>query len=83
MSFCGIKEGVMKGKRFNGSYTVEAAIYIPIILFVLIQSLQIAIEFWQESREREISKCLRKIDIVEEFYGYQIMGDVMEEMEDD
>lgn len=74
---------VMKWKRLCGSYTVEAAIYVPIILFVLVQSLQIAIEFWQESREREINNCLQELNIVEEFYGYQIMGEVMEEINND
>jgi len=73
----------MKWKQFRGSYTVEAAIYVPIILFLFVQSLQIAIDFWQESREREINNCLRELNIVKEFYDYQMMGEVMEEMEDD
>lgn len=73
----------MKQKRLRGSYTIEAAIYVPIILFVLVQSLQIAINFWQESREREINQCLQELNIVAEFYGYQMLGEVMEEMKND
>lgn len=77
------EKDIMLQKQLKGSYTVEAAIYVPIILFVLVQSLEIGIEFWQESREREINIFLQEVDVVKEFYGYQIMREVMEEMEND
>lgn len=69
--------------RLKGSYTVEAAVYIPIILFMLFHSLDIAIDFWQESREREISKQLEELDCVKEFYGYQILDEIRKEIQDD
>lgn len=69
--------------RLKGSYTVEAAVYIPIILFMLFHSLDIAIDFWQESREREISKQMEELDCVKEFYGYQILDEIRKEIQDD
>lgn len=70
-------------KYQKGSYTIEAAIYIPIILFMLVQSLEIAIDFWQESRVREVNEELQRIDIVKQFYGYQILDEVRGEILDD
>lgn len=70
-------------KKYKGSYTIEAAIYIPIVLFVLFQSLEIAIDFWQQSRDREIYQKLQDLDVVEEFYGYQILEELGKEIVDD
>ena len=73
----------MKDKNWKGSYTVEAAIYIPLILFLLFQSLEIAIDFWQESRERTVCEKLQNLEIVSEFYGYHILDETKKEIEDD
>ena len=70
-------------KKLKGSYTVEAAIYIPIILFLLFQSIEIGIEFWKNSREREVCRLLQEFDGVEEFYGYQILDEIGKEILDD
>lgn len=70
-------------KQLNGSYTVEAAIYIPIILFMLFQSINIGIDFWQNSRERTVCTQLQELDSVKDFYGYQILDDVGREILDD
>ena len=67
----------------KGSYTIEAAIYIPIILGLLFFSLHMGIEYWKKSKEREVSAVLRELDIVQEFYGYQIMGEIGKELFDD
>lgn len=73
----------MKRKKLKASYTIEAAIYIPIILFLLCQSLQISIDFWQESRNREVSRVLQELDIVQEFYTYQVIEELGKEFLDD
>ena len=70
-------------KWLQASYTIEAAIYVPMILFLLMQTIDIAIDRWQICREREVYKGLRKLDIVQEFYGYQILEEVREEIVDD
>lgn len=73
----------MTRKRIKGSYTIEAAIYIPMVLFILFHSLRMGIDYWQRSKEREVSQVLQKLDIVQEFYGYQILEEVGKELEDD
>lgn len=73
----------MSRKKLKGSYTIEAAIYIPIILFIMCQTLQIAIDFWQESREREVNKMLQELDIVREFYSYQVLDEIGKEIIND
>lgn len=72
----------MRGYQ-KGSYTIEAAIYIPIVLFVFFHSLEIGINFWQESYSRSISEYLVEMDIVQEFYTYQFMNEVVGEIIDD
>ena len=67
----------------KGSYTIEAAIYIPLILGLIFFSLHMGIEYWQKSRNREVSKGLRELDIVQEFYGYQILEEIGKELEKD
>lgn len=73
----------MRRKKVKGSYTIEAAIYIPIIIFILCQTLQIAIDFWQESRTREVSEVLQQLDIVKEFYNYQVIDEIGKEIIND
>ncbi len=73
----------MMERSQKGSYTIEAAIYIPVVLFVLFHSLEIGIDFWQESKERSINEYLQKLDIVQEFYVYQILDEVTGEIIDD
>lgn len=73
----------MKKNRWKGSYTIEAALYIPMILFLMYQSVGFAVDYWKESRTREVSECLQELDIVKEFYGYQIIEEVGKELLDD
>ena len=67
----------------KGSYTIEAAIYIPILLFLFFQSLELSIDFWMQSKEREVLSELTEIDIVKEFYTYQIIEEIEKEFLDD
>ena len=70
----------MKERWQKASFTLEAAIYIPIILFVLFYSLDIGIEFFQESKMRQTNRKLDALDVVEEFYTYQILAEAWEEI---
>ena len=70
-------------RRLKGSYTIEAAIYIPMILFILVQTMDLAIDFWQKSKSREVPGYIQKLDSVKEFYGYQILHEVGKEIGDD
>ena len=66
----------------KANYTIEAAIYIPIVMFVLFQSIKIGLDFFQESKERELNEKLVKMDIVQEFYNYQILAEAWEEVQE-
>lgn len=68
-------------RKMKGSYTLEAAIYIPMIIFLLYGSLDLGIQYWQKSRERDISEKLQNLNIVQEFYGYQILEEIGKELE--
>lgn len=70
-------------KKLKASYTIEAAIYIPIIVFILCQSVRISIDFWQQSRDREVSQTLQEMDLVQDFYKYQIIEELGKELLDD
>lgn len=70
----------MKERRLKGSYTLEAAIYIPMIMFLLFGSLDLGIQYWQRSKEREISQELQELNILQEFYRYQILEEAGKEL---
>lgn len=71
----------MRKQIFKGSYTIEGAIYIPFILFLMFQSLKISIDYWQLSREKVPMESLQQLDTVQEFYIYQMLEEAAEEME--
>ena len=70
-----------KDMWLKANYTIEAAIYIPIVLFVLFQSVTIGIDFFQESKTREVNTKLLELDIVQEFYKYQVFAEAWEEVQ--
>lgn len=70
-------------RTLKGSYSIEAAVYIPIILYMLFQSVEIGIDFWQKSKEREVSIWLQELDSVKDFYGYQIIDEIGKEIGND
>ena len=69
-------------RKIKGSYTLEAAIYIPMILFMLFGALDIGVHYWQKSRERIVSQEVLNLDIVQEFYGYQVLEEIGKELGD-
>ena len=71
----------MKRHIYKGSYTIEAAIYIPFIMFLMLHTLEIAIDNWQLSRDREICEEVQSLNVVREFYFYQILEEVEKELE--
>ena len=75
----------MKGnkKMHKGSFTIEASIYIPMILFLIANVLSIGIHFFQEAKERRENPEIESLDIVKEFYNYQILDDIKEEIKEE
>lgn len=67
-------------KRRKGSFTIEAAILIPFILFLLVSVLEMGIGLYQESKNREYYDGVKKQDIVAKFYVLQGIGAIGEEV---
>ena len=67
-------------KHRKGSFTIEATIMIPFILFLLLHFLEIGIQLYQKSSNRDYSDDLRAMDTVSKFYILQNIGEIGEEI---
>ena len=67
----------------KGSFTIEASIYVPMILLLLLFTLRSAVSFYQESMHREIYVSLKERNVIQEFYTYQIIDEIGEMWTDD
>lgn len=72
--------GVLGMVRQKGSYTIEAAIWIPVLLMVLSLSLEMAIDLYQEIKDATYSSKTQSLDIVQEFYNYQVLDEIIQEV---
>ncbi len=66
-------------KVHRGSFTIEAAIWIPFILGLMFSVLHQGIFFYKESVHREISDENKTWDAVSTFYEIQILKEIGEE----
>lgn len=60
----------------KGSFTIEAAIYVPMMLFLILVTLRGGISFYKESKEMQIDEGFTTLDIVSEFYTYQMLKEI-------
>lgn len=67
-------------KTHQGSYTIEAAIWVPLVMLVIATTLHLAIVLVQEAAEREPIKWLVEQDPTQEFYHYQVLEEIGEEI---
>lgn len=67
----------------KGSFTVEAAVYVPMMMFLVLITLRGGIAFFQESVNKDVYQGLTAMDTVSEFYTYQMIKEVGEEWIDD
>ena len=75
-----------KGKNMQyqkGSFTVEASIYVPLVLFMVIGTMQLGIDQYTKSKEQVVPERIEKLSVVSEFYIYQTIDKVREELGDD
>lgn len=68
-------------RRQKGSFTIEAVIWIPLILCMMISVLQEGIDFYREITEKEFSEEIKSWDGVSRFYEAWIIKEVGEELE--
>jgi hypothetical protein len=62
--------------RWKASYTVEAAVIVPILIAVMALAMRIGILLCQEVKEINEAESLEQMWEVEEFYRYQAIGEV-------
>lgn len=67
-------------KRRKGSFTIEAVILIPFIIFLLISILEMGIGLYQESKNREYYDGIKNLDTIAKFYTLQGIGVIGEEV---
>lgn len=65
----------------KGSYTIEASIWVPTLLFCVTMVLRIGIALYEEIAKAEL--VADEMDIVQEFYNYQILGELGEQTSND
>lgn len=79
----GRKTGDMKVQMQKGSFTVEAVIWIPLILCIMLGILQEGIQFYKESAEKEISEDIKEWDGVSAFYEFWKIKELGKEWNDE
>lgn len=67
----------------KGSYTIEAAVWVPLLMLTVLLSLETGIKLYQEIRNHKYSEKIESLDILQEFYNYQVLEEVVQEVEDD
>ena len=67
----------------KASYTIEAAIWVPILLGMLIWGIRIGVLYYQEISQMKTLPLVQELDLQEEFYQYQIFEEIMGELTDD
>ena len=70
-------------KLHRGSFTIEAVIWIPLILGMMLSVLQQGIYFYKESVYREVSQENRDWDVVARFYEAQAIKETVEGWKDE
>jgi hypothetical protein len=67
----------------KGSYTIEAAVWVSLLLMMIAMALKSEIFIFTEIVNQGQNEKLQKIDIVQEFYNYQILEEIIQEVTDD
>lgn len=63
--------------RLKGSYTVEAAIIIPIFLFILALGMRAGLILFEEIRTQNEEAMLEEIWVVDDFYRFKSAGEII------
>ena len=67
----------------KGSFTIEAAIIVPITLLMMVTVMRYGINLYQQSVERKLLEALEEWDAVESFYEMESLKKLEEEMQND
>ena len=65
----------------NGSYTVEGAIIIPIFIFMMAIAMKMGILLYQEIKTDTSYETATDMWLVDDFYNYQVVKEVVDELQ--
>lgn len=69
----------MKKREWNGSFTVEASIYIPVLLFFYLFVMRVGMELYTETRETAVQiETKEKVEVLKLFYQKEGVEDLLE-----
>ena len=75
-----IKSGRGIRSRVNGSFTIEAAVVVPMFLFLFVIVISCGVEMYTECRDMAVEiQQEKELDTVTLFYRYQMIGDMVED----
>lgn len=63
----------------NGSYTVESAIIIPIFVVMLAIAMKMGLVLYNEMKEDSSYEYATDMWLVDDFYNYQVLKEVVNE----
>lgn len=65
-----------KDMRVKGSYTIEAAIIVPIFIFLLAIGMRAGLILYDEIRQEREQEILDGLWLVDDFYRFKCMGEL-------
>lgn len=69
----------MKKREWNGALTVEASIYIPMLLFLYLFVMRTGMELYTETREMAVQiQTEETVDVLKLFYRKEGVEDLLE-----
>lgn len=70
----------MTKKKIQGSFSIEAAIIVPMLVFLFAITINCGMEMYTECRDMAIEiQKEEELEIVTLFYRYQKIGDMVED----
>ena len=72
----GITGIIGENMKWRGSYTVEAAVIIPVLIWTMAAAMCTGIDLLHEVREEHEEKQMEDMWAVDSFYQYQILKEV-------
>ena len=63
-------------KNLKASFSIEAAIIIPLFLFMTAYCIQTAIDMYQQTKTQVEAKKLEEMWVIDDFYRFEILKEV-------
>ena len=64
-------------KEWKASYTVEAAVVVPILLSAMLVAMLIGLDLYEDVKGEQEQEKIMQMWQVKEFYKYQIVNEVI------